>query len=385
MRDGWRDYPWEDAPEREAAALALARALLSALRSNPLGADPLDLAEFQEDLGRFEAELFDLPGPGRMRDLAGAAAATIASYQTRAARGMKDQATQLARMVKLLTAAIGDLVAASDSSANRLKQIEQRLGSSLRLTDLASLRRNLEFCLNTIRDEASHQRESSSEAVTIFERQLEVLPGGGSQDRPRGALPVESQTSPPAQTEGPAEAPRKKGLDSVTGLPARAAAEQALAAAIRDKAKVFVCLYSCQHIALINKRYGRPIGDKILETALRGIDEILPADCRLFKWSGRSFVGLLERDCELAAVRSETRQHSSMKIDTSIDLGHRGVMLPLLITTQIFPTLAYERARALFRDMDQYLYRQDKEYSHPPEAPPPDDLLILVKSPPAPD
>lgn len=374
MLETLRHYLWEDVPDREAAAIAMACAVLSALRSAPVEADPLDLAEFQQELTRIEAELGEHPGPDRLRYLAGAATTTITEYQTRASRRMRDQSAQLAQMVKLLATAIGDLVAASESSAGRLKQIEQRLGSSLRLTDLASLRHNLEFCLDTIRAEALHQSNSSSATVMMMKRQLEVLPGG--RDASRSAAGENRPAS--AEPEPPKHSKRGREFDSVTGLPARAAAEQALAAAIRDKAKVFACLYSCRHIALINKRYGRSTGDKILETALRRIDDTLPADCQLFKWSGRAFVGLLERDGDLAAVRAETRQYNSMKIDTSIDLGSRSVILPLLITTQIFAASDYERARALFRAMDQYLYHQDKDYSHPPEASPPDEHLIVV-------
>lgn len=383
MLETLRHYMREDAPEREAAAVAMACAVLSALRSAPVESDPLELVEFQKDLERMEAELSERPGPDRLRYLAGAATATITEYQTRASRRVHDQAVQLAQMAKLLATAIGDLVAASESSAGRLKQIEQRLGTSLRLTDLSALRHNLEFCLDTIRAEALHQTNSSSATVTMMERQLEVLPGGREANGFAGAAAAQGQ-APTAEPETPGHGKRGRGLDSLTGLPARAAAEQALAAAIRDKAKVFACLYSCQHIALINQRYGRLTGDKILETALRRIDDTLPADCQLFKWSGRAFVGLLERDGDLAAVRAETRQHNSMKIDTSIDLGSRSVILPLLITTQIFPAFEYERARALFRAMDQYLYQQDKDYSHPPEAPPGDHLIVL-EGPPGPD
>jgi GGDEF domain-containing protein len=379
--DSLRHYLCEDAPEREAAALAMTCAALSALRSAPVECDPLDLTQFQQDLQRIEAELGGHPTPDRLRYLAGAATTTITGYQARANRRMKEQASQLAQMVKLLTAAIGELSAASEQSASRLKQIEQRLGSSLRLTDLASLRHSLEYCLDTIRAEALHQRRSSSAAVTMLSRQLEVLPGGRKPD----TLPVASQTSAPPRPEAPLQTMRNKGLDSVTGLPTRAAAEQSLAAAIRVKAKIFVCLYSCQHIALINQRYGRLTGDKILETALRRIDDTLPADCQLFKWSGRSFVGLLERDGDLAAVRTETRQHNSMKTDVSVDIGNRSVMLPLLITTQIFAAFEYKRARTLFRAMDDYLYQLDKDYSRPPEAPPPGDQLIVVDGPPGPD
>ena len=126
-------------------------------------------------------------------------------------------------------------------------------------------------------------------------------------------------------------------LDSATGLPSKKEAMKALQAAADLPRNKFLAIAVVSRVQAVNARFGYAIGDHVLAAFAEHFRGNLGASDHVFRWHGPALVALLERECPLEAVRTEIRRFAEVKLEKTVEVGARTVMLPISATWTIIP------------------------------------------------
>ena len=213
----------------------------------------------------------------------------------------------------LLTRAVAALGAGSEKSLGRLREIEAQIEKTSAIEDVRVLKLRLGDCLESIRSEATRQKNESSRAVETLNAEIQ-------QSRQRISVVR------PAPAHDPA-----------TGLPAREAAIAALTEWSLHANPPFAGLFMVDRVPLINARFGYAVGDQVLKIYLEELREHLaPAD-QVFRWSGPAFVVLLNRPDPIEKVREQLHYTVPGKVERNFELSNRSAMLTISAAWAIFP------------------------------------------------
>jgi GGDEF domain-containing protein len=74
---------------------------------------------------------------------------------------------------------------------------------------------------------------------------------------------------------------------------------------------------------------------------------------QLFRWSGPSFVALLEREAPIEQVKREIGRVAKMRVEDLIEIDSRSVLLPISASWTVFPKLS--SARLLMSKIDEFV------------------------------
>lgn len=170
------------------------------------------------------------------------------------------------------------------------------------------------------------------------------------------AVPAAGRLEPsgirPEPRLGPESPPR---ADPLAGVPGRAQAEQALSASIARGTRVFAAVFIVDRIHLLNDCFGYTLGDRLLGEFLERLRRRLaPAD-RIFRWSGTSFVALLEHRHTMGQVRSELDRVASCNAEVTVRLGSGALALATAASWAVFPLQGAASQDAMVRCIDHYV------------------------------
>jgi len=133
-------------------------------------------------------------------------------------------------------------------------------------------------------------------------------------------------------------------VDSLSGLPLRVQAEHALDTAIQSGGHGFVVAFIIDRVHLINARFGYGVGDQILTLFRQHLAEHLEEGDQLFRWTGPVFLALIDRPSLPEGVRAEVKRVTSKKLETTVQIGSRFVLLPVSSSALIISLLDAESA-----------------------------------------
>jgi diguanylate cyclase (GGDEF)-like protein len=236
---------------------------------------------------------------------------------------------ELQNIIGMLTRAVATFGSACDRSVARLQKIECQLEQASGSEDVPLLKRSIQECLESIRDETLKQKAERARTHEM----LQVL-----------------ETSHSA----PAKAP-----DPVTGLPNRLEAEAALAAAAEGQTPAYVAMLLVDRVALINSRYGHAAGDEVLKLFLESLQTRVLPDDRIFRWSGPAFVVILERTDRLEKVRHLFRAVVPGKIERTIHAANRTALISISSTWTLLPVVV--PPADVIEELDKFLANQWKQ------------------------
>jgi GGDEF domain-containing protein len=214
-------------------------------------------------------------------------------------------------------------------SAEALSGLRKTLESALRAGNLGAAQQDATEKLEQLSQQAAEKRKQTLELtgrlqdrVTVLEHSVGVRPSTG------------------ADTSGP--------VDLSTGLPMRSEAEIALRRVIDSDSKSYAAVFYLHRMALTNARFGEAIGNQVIlfcsqhiaTTVTRGNDQ-------LFRWSGRAFVAILERQESTMNVSSEVQRIVSAPLSRFFETASRSVYLPIKMTAAAVPLFDTNYAEAL--------------------------------------
>jgi diguanylate cyclase (GGDEF)-like protein len=114
-------------------------------------------------------------------------------------------------------------------------------------------------------------------------------------------------------------------------------AEIAIDTAFRSPAGKFVLVAVCSRVQAVNARFGYAVGDRVLSAFAEQFKQNLSSRDQIFRWQGPTLVAILDRTDRIDRVRSEIRQFADVKLEKTMEVGHRTVLIPISASWSIFP------------------------------------------------
>ena len=156
----------------------------------------------------------------------------------------------------------------------------------------------------------------------------------------------------PEPHRGPA---RPLRADPLAGVPGRAEAEEALAASIARGTRVFAAVFIVDRIHLLNDCFGYTLGDRLLGEFHERLRRRLSPTDRVFRWSGTSFVALLEHRRAVSEVRDELELVASCDAEVTVHFGSGALALATAASWAVFPLQGAASKDVMVRCIDHYL------------------------------
>lgn len=305
--------------------------LLHTIEAHCIVADAADYEKFRADIGKLR-ETFADPSSTSLLGAASAAKRIIQEYNQQASRSVRARIVELHKVLNSFTEAVAGMAVGSDRTVVHLRDLERQIVKAATFEQVKSLGARVAECLETLQVETARQNERHQEALAQLRHE------------------VESSWHPPVN----AGVPPANG-DSLSGLPLRAKAEGALEEATHSNGHCFVVAFVVDRVQLINARFGYAVGDQILVLLRDHLAKHLQAGDQLFRWTGPVFLALLDRPNLPDGVRAEVKRITSVKLETTVQIGTRSVLLPVASTSAIFSLFEIDSMPLLIEQIDAFV------------------------------
>jgi GGDEF domain-containing protein len=306
--------------------------LLEGIALHVVEGDKSEWEKFRHDIRKIEEQVAKETSAAELFVIVGAAVRALEDFNRHASRFVKKQSDELQHMVAMLTRTVISIGDSSEHSVSKLKDIEKKIESTREVEDIQLLKLRLGECLESVREESLRQKTESTDTLQTLRRQIE-----------------NSQVGAPA----PGVAP---DVDAVTGLPNSAEAEKAVRMSLLSPKNKFVVVAAVGRIQAINARFGFAVGDEILNAFKAHFETTLARRDRLFRWRGPALIAVLDREEPLEHVRTEMRRLGDTKLQKTIEVGSRTVMMPISASFSVFA--ATPPADALIKKIEAFLAAQ---------------------------
>ncbi len=195
---------------------------------------------------------------------------------------------ELSKALRMMVETISEVSTSSQAAVHQLTVIEKNLQEATAGADATRQRSKLEVCLKMI-------REHSQTLKTHSENQVNSLKSFVASAAP-----------------GLSAVPNFEGaLDSVTGLPTRAFAENLLEDRLSRRTECLVGIVSIDRYNSLQGNFGQAIMDDLVKTVSRELAQRLPEATTLCRWSPDSFIAITD----IVSSYAETTQQSQRSAD----------------------------------------------------------------------
>jgi GGDEF domain-containing protein len=219
-----------------------------------------------------------------------------------------------------------------------LAVIERKMEQASTLDDIRLLRLRLQDCLTIVREESVRLRSESDARMVA------------SQEK------IESISSPEAGL-----GPGVIAVDPVTCLENYAAAEKLIFERISEGKACAMALFVAGKLVMVNRRFGRTMGDEVLFMVAQHISKSLPPNSILFRWRGPALAAVVEIQPSFEEVSRKLARIAGAQLEKSIDEGGRIALVPisLLLFTQRIGVNS--DTHEVFKAMDQFVVANTME------------------------
>ena len=262
-----------------------------------------DVEEFRKFRSQMQHVLLSLDEdrlPEEALDSADEAVSLLKDYGHRTSKRLGQQSVELHAVIKMLLDTFRDLAIASPEKMRQLQDLGTALASTSDGEKLAQCKVRLSECLGGIRLEAERFRTDA-------------------EDRNFG----------------------NSRKDHLTGLESREVAEAALAKACAAETPACAIIIILDRVAVYNVRFGRAVGDKVLQFFTDYLIQSLPSEAPPFRWSGPAVLMLRPGTVEQAA--SIIRRVLDQRIEYEVELDARTILLPIAARWEVVPMMADPR------------------------------------------
>jgi GGDEF domain-containing protein len=305
--------------ETDQTLMHVVRILIQGIGACAVGGEAEDCARFRDSVQEVSNALAGEVPPAELLVHAGSVLQALEDHTRRAMRHQHLQNLELQNMVKMLTTTVGVVSSVSNANVVRLSEIEKQVAVASQLDDVRIIKTKLADCLADIRTEADRQRKETEQIIEQLSQRVDQA--------------------------------RQPATDPVTGLAFRAQAEAVFARSDPGR-QTYVAVMVLDRLPILNARFGREEGNKILAEYARTILGRLSPGDELFRWDGPALVALLPRQKSLLHVRIEFAHMIGIKLEHTIQLPSRSILLPIEARWSIFPMMA--APRLLYQKIDGF-------------------------------
>ena len=309
--------------------LRVADLLLQALEMHSFPADPDDHERFQAEI-RGLRETFTAESPEAMLDAANSVKRTAEEYSQQTSRFIRMHALERQKVVARLTDTLAATAGCPERSITQLRDLEHRISRTRSVEEVRRFGVQLADCLKGIRADNLRRSQRMEQILSALRRKVQTPPWGEQAD----VLQL--------NTDGAAD------------LPSRPKAEAALDKVIKAGGYGFVAAYVVDRMQLINARFGYSVGDEILAVFQKHLRQSLKQKDQLFRWTGPAFLVLMDRTGLSAGVRAEVNRLASAKLEATVHLDNRSVLLPVTCTSAIFSLFDAPSPAVLIQQIDAF-------------------------------
>jgi diguanylate cyclase (GGDEF)-like protein len=281
--------------------LPAVRLLLEGISRHSVKGDVEEFRKFRSQIQHVLQPLDEDRLPHEVYDAADQAVGILKDYGHRTTKRLGQQGIELHAVIKMLLDTFRDLSIAGPEKMRQLQDLGVALAANSDSDKLAQCKVKLAECLKKIQQEAERFR-SDAEGRRIF---------------------------------GDA---RK---DHLTGLENREVAEAALAKACVAETPGCAVIIIIDRIAVYNVRFGRAVGDKVLQFFADYLVQSLPFEGPPFRWSGPAVLMLRPGTAEQAAPI--IRRVLEQRIEYEVELSARTILLPIAARWEVVPMMADPR------------------------------------------
>jgi diguanylate cyclase (GGDEF)-like protein len=301
----------------EAAEVYLRTAclLLQAIELHTIEGESEDYQLFRTSVKALQSRLRNQQPSSEGLVVVGAASKAMEDYNRQTKKFISAQRVEWQGIIRMLGEAISEFIPADTQSAANLREIDRSLGKAVSLDEIRGLKSRLASCLQSVR---SHRNEQQYET-------------------PKRPQPL----SQPGQADSAGNPDTSEYLeqeeDPLTGLPMRRHGEAAIRECTQSDKSWFAVIFVVNRVGTIKARFGHPVGDRIMFLFLQRLAQELLASDQLFRWSGSSFLALLERDGSEAAVAHQISRILLRQQEETFTIAGREVVLTVAATWTVFP------------------------------------------------
>lgn len=307
----FKPYLFKD-PEADNAYRRIIGLFLQGIALHAVEGDKGDYDRFRADIDEFSKQIGPETPLSELLVQAGAALQAMEDYNRRTSKVIRRQNSELQNMVSMLTQTVITIGSSGEASVNKLQDIEKSIERARMLEDIQLLKLRLGECLESVREEAQRQKTAGQTTLESLRKELE-----GSRDR-MGSIVAAVE------------------LDAATGLPSKKEALKAIQAAVGMPANKFLVVAAVSRVQAVNARFGYAVGDRVLAAFAEHFKSNLAARDQVFRWHGPSIIALLEREDRLEKVRTELRRFADVKLEKTVEVANRTVLLPISASWSIF-------------------------------------------------
>lgn len=301
--------------------------LLKALRISSTAAGNAASAPVEAAIQLFESAL-DHCSTSEIPRAAGALAGAIEKSQT--LNSVQDPIQGLRDMLSVTANTVATLCADNDEYRTRLDEIERQIEQTASFGEGRALRFRLSECLYGLRQAGARQRELMAQALAQLREQLGRVQSGQKL----------ADTAP--------------ARDPLTNLEGRESAEQALADAIDRRKAAHAVAFVVGRVHQVNIRFGYATGNQVLLLARDHLASHLRSEDRLFRWSGPTFIALMERGPAQQAIETEVHQIADAHREATVSIGDHAVVIPITFAPLAVPLAQVSDIAELAQKIDRF-------------------------------
>jgi len=244
-------------------------------------------------------------------------------------RALEERDAALKEVIATVAEAVGSFKSHGEKHKSSLSKLADGFDALSQVEDVGELRRRLRDDVSRLRQSVEEMRRENDESVNRFESQVSAF-----QQRVEMAR-------------------KESGIDRLTGVGSRREAERHLQK-FRDRdGAVCLLLFDIEGFGEINKVYGTPFGDGLLQALAQMLRDRFPGEGVLFRWGADEF--LVIADGSLAVRLDQCRGISVAFADRSYFVAQRGPKLPVKVK------LASGAAQYQRGEKMEELYRRSRE------------------------
>lgn len=272
------------------------QSLVHGISMHSVKGDPEEDRQFRTRMHKISEAVSGEPAWLDVMAAADSGVSALRDHNDRANKYQRAHVTELRAVIQMLVGTLEDLTIAGPTRMRELQEIHKQMIATSGPEGIQACKANLSKCLAGIREEA--------------ERHKQYGDGHSLQD-------------------------------PVTGLEARPAAETALTEACAADTPACAVVVSIDRLSLYNRRYGRDVGDKVLQYFVEFVKRAFEAGVSLFRWSGPAV--LLLRHGSPDAVQAEMRRAFDPRLEFEVDSGSRAILLTIGVSWSVVPMMVDPR------------------------------------------
>ena len=303
--------------------LPLVQLLIEGIELHSVEGAPGDTRSLRESTRKLLAAVESESPADELLVLGASAMGALKEHNLHAVENLRYTVAELQAKVRLLTDCITSISSSSAENIGRLQQLKSQLLSTLGVKEIRSMRDRLSQCLDGVLAQAERQRAEMDRAAEQLNR-------------------LGTRPNAPGTAAEPA-------VDTATGLPDRAQAEDAIAQCCQDGAAAFVVIMVINQVETLNRSLGGRAGDVILQRFAEFVRQQLPGIDQVFRWSGPTVVALMRRRSALD-VRSVIGPVLLPRL--TVKIGNPDVQVPVSARWTVLPLMV--SPRLLFHKMDSF-------------------------------